>query len=83
MRMPSVPPAVMTPAASRVSYPALSMGRMAITPMSTTTAPTMPLAIPQNVQTTSVATARDAGSRRKDSCTALNILSTRAARSMT
>ena len=34
---------------------------MAITPINTTTAPTKPLAIPQKVQITSVATASDAG----------------------
>ena len=56
---------------------------MAITPISTTTAPTMPLAIPQKVHTSRVATASDAGSLRKDNWTALNILSTSAARSMT
>ena len=40
------------------------MGLKAITPISTTTAPTRPLAMPQNVQTMRVATASDAGTRR-------------------
>ncbi len=65
--MPSVPPAVMTPEASFTSYPALSMGLNAMTPISTTTAPTRPLAIPQNVQTIRVATASEAGTRRNAS----------------
>ena len=64
--MPSVPPAVMTPDASFTSYPARSIGLKAITPIKTTTAPTRPLAMPQNVQTISVATASDAGTRRKE-----------------
>src|SRR5258707_14075000 len=45
IRMPSVPPAVMTPEASFTSYPALSMGLNAMTPISTTTAPTRPLIV--------------------------------------
>src|SRR5712664_3363008 len=45
IRMPSVPPAVMTPEASFTSYPAFSMGLNAMTPISTTTAPTRPLAL--------------------------------------
>lgn len=81
--MPSVPPAVIAPEARRISYPAFSIGRSAITPISTTTAPTMPEAMPQKAQTRSVVTASDAGTRRKASCTLKNILSTRAARSMT
>ena len=56
---------------------------MAMTPMRTTTAPTMPEAIPQNAHTRSVVTASEAGTRRKASCTLWNIRSTRAARSMT
>ena len=53
-----------------------------MTPMSTTTAPTMPEAMPQNAHTRSVVTARDAGTRRKASWTLWNIRSTSAARSM-
>jgi hypothetical protein len=67
--MPRVPPAAMAPEASRTSYPAFSMGRKAITPMRTTTAPTIPEAIPQNAHTSRVVTASDAGTRRKASCT--------------
>jgi len=67
MRMPNVPPAVMTPDASFTSWPARNIGLNAITPISTTTAPTRPLAIPQNVQTISVATASEAGTRRNAS----------------
>ena len=67
IRMPNVPPAVMTPEASFTSYPARSIGLRAITPINTTTAPTRPLAIPQNVQTMSVATASEAGTRRNES----------------
>jgi hypothetical protein len=43
------------------------MGLKAMTPISTTTAPTRPLAMPQKVQTISVATASAAGTRRKAS----------------
>ena len=57
-------------------------GRKAMTPMRTTTAPTIPEAIPQKADTMSVVTARDAGTRRKASCTLWNIRSTNAARSM-
>ena len=39
----------------------------AMTPISTTTAPTRPLAMPQNVQTIRVATASEAGTRRNAS----------------
>ena len=67
IRMPSVPPAVMTPEASFTSYPALSMGLNAMTPISTTTAPTRPEAMPQNVHTISVATASEAGTFRNAS----------------
>ena len=38
-----------------------------MTPISTTTAPTRPLAMPQNVHTISVATASEAGTRRNAS----------------
>ena len=38
-----------------------------MTPISTTTAPTRPLAMPQKVQTISVATASDAGTPRNAS----------------
>jgi hypothetical protein len=55
---------------------------MAMTPMRTTTAPTMPEAMPQKADTMSVVTASEAGTRRKASCTLWNILSTSAARSM-
>ena len=55
---------------------------MAMTPMSTTTAPTMPEAMPQKADTSIVVTARDAGTRRKASWTAWNMRSTSAARSM-
>ena len=51
--------------------------------MSTTTAPTMPEAMPQKAQTSRVVTASEAGTRRKASCTAWNMRSTRAARSIT
>ncbi len=81
--MPRVPPAVMAPAASRTSYPAFSMGRSAMTPISTTTAPTMPEAMPQNAHTSSVVTASEAGTRRNASCTLWNMRSTSAARSIT
>ena len=67
IRIPSVPPAVMTPDASFTSYPAFSIGLKAMTPISTTTAPTRPEAMPQKVQTISVATASEAGTRRKAS----------------
>ena len=67
IRMPSVPPAVITPDASFTSYPARSIGLKAMTPISTTTAPTNPLAMPQNVHTISVATASEAGTRRNAS----------------
>ena len=67
IRMPSVPPAVITPEASLTSYPARSIGFIAMTPISTTTAPTRPLAIPQKVQIISVATASEAGTRRNES----------------
>ena len=40
-----------------------------MTPINTTTAPTRPLAMPQNVQMISVATASDAGTRRNASWT--------------
>ncbi len=82
IRMPRVPPAVMAPEASFTSYPAFSIGRMAITPIRTTTAPTIPEAIPQNAHTRSVVTASEAGTRRNASWTAWNIRSTSAARSM-
>ena len=67
IRIPSVPPAVITPEASFTSWPARSIGLNAMTPISTTTAPTRPLAMPQNVHTISVATASDAGTRRNAS----------------
>ncbi len=56
---------------------------MAITPISTTTAPTRPLAMPQKVQMISVVTASEPGTLRKASCTLWNILSTSAPRSIT
>ena len=58
------------------------MGRKAMTPMSTTTAPTMPEAMPQKAHTRRVVTASEAGIRLKASWTLWNILSTSAARSM-
>ena len=67
IRIPSVPPAVITPEASFTSYPARSIGLNAMTPISTTTAPTSPLAMPQKVHTISVATASEAGTRRNAS----------------
>jgi hypothetical protein len=83
IRIPSVPPAAIAPEASRVSYPALSIGRSAMTPMRTTTAPTIPDAMPQKAQTRSVVTASEAGTRRNASWTLWNMRSTSAARSIT
>ena len=53
-----------------------------MTPISTTTAPTMPEAMPQNALTSIVVTASEAGTRRNASWTLWNILSTSAALSM-
>ena len=53
-----------------------------MTPIRTTTAPTIPEAMPQKAQTRSVVTASDAGTRRNASWTLWNIRSTSAARSM-
>ena len=50
--------------------------------MSTTTAPTMPDAMPQNAHTSRVVTASEAGTRRNASWTLWNMRSTSAARSM-
>jgi hypothetical protein len=61
----------------------LSIGRIAITPISTTTAPTRPEAMPQKVQMISVVTASEPGTLRNASCTLWNILSTSAPRSIT
>ena len=69
IKIPSVPPAVITPAARRVSYPARSIGWKATTPISTTTAPTSPVAMPQKAHTTRLVTASDAGTPRSESCT--------------
>ena len=54
-----------------------------MTPIRTTTAPTMPEAMPQKAQTIRVVTASEAGRLRNANCTLRNILSTRAARSIT
>ncbi len=63
MRMPRHPPAVMTPADSLMSYLERSIAGNASRPMSVTTAPTMPVAVAKTAQVTSVATAREPGSR--------------------
>ena len=62
IRMPSVPPAQMTPVAKRTSYLAFSIAGSASRPISVTTAPTMPVAVANSVQVTSAATASEPGS---------------------
>ena len=67
IRMPSVPPAAITPADRRWSYPALSIAGKASRPISVTTAPTMPVAVANSAQVTSAAIAIAPGTKRKDS----------------
>ena len=55
IRMPSVPPAVIVPAARRTSYPERFMVRAAMMPRMVTDAPTMPVAAAKMVDTKSTA----------------------------
>ena len=68
IRMPKQPPAVMTPADSRTSYPARSICGKASNPINVTTAPTMPVAVAKTAQVTSVATPSDPGTRDNARC---------------
>jgi hypothetical protein len=61
MRMPSVPPAVITPADSLTLYPDFSIAGNASKPISVTTAPMMPVAVAKTAQVARVATASEPG----------------------
>ncbi|MNL56355.1 hypothetical protein D3C87_1798440 [compost metagenome] len=81
IRMPRQPPAVMTPADSRTSYPARSICGKASSPINVTTAPTMPVAVANTAQVTSVATPSEPGTRASARCRLRNSLSIKLARS--
>ncbi len=79
--MPRHPPAVTEPADSEMLYPARSIAGNASSPISVTTAPTMPVAVANTAQVTMVATASAPGTRTSDRCKLLNSFSIRFARS--
>ena len=79
--MPRVPPAVTTPAESRVLYPALSIAGKARRPISVTHAPMIPVAVAKIAQVITVATASDPGIREVARWRLLKSLPIRLARS--
>src|SRR5690606_36630490 len=79
--IPRQPPAVITPADSLTSYPALSIAGKASRPMSVTTAPTIPVAVANTAQVITVATASEPGILAITKCRLLNSFSIRFARS--
>ena len=62
IRIPKQPPAQIIPDANFLSYPALTIAGHASKPIKVTTAPIIPVAVENNVQVISAATAIDAGS---------------------
>jgi hypothetical protein len=81
IRIPRQPPAVMEPAEICTLYPARSICGKASSPISVTTAPTMPVAVAKIAQVTMVATASEPGTRARARCSARNSLSISCARS--
>ncbi|MNK97879.1 hypothetical protein D3C87_1182270 [compost metagenome] len=79
--MPRHPPAVTAPAEIDVLYPARSMAGNASSPISVTTAPTMPVAVANTAQVISVATASEPGIHASARCRLRNSFSIRFARS--
>ena len=79
--MPKHPPEQITPDANFLSYPAFTIAGQAKSPIKVTTAPIIPVAVENNAQVTSAATAIDAGSPCKASLIAKNNLETIPARS--
>ena len=71
----------MTPAVTLMLYPARSIAGIARSPISVTTAPTMPVAVANTAQVTSVATASEAGMRASARWRLLNNFSMRFERS--